>query len=581
DFESIIKPKTAKVGDKSEITSEHEACGFGYQVIRYDNVAYPPVIYRGPDAVEVFLQRLNQERNFINMEFKNPAPITMTEQDITDYEKATHCWICEQELGNYENNPKVKDHCHLSGRYRGASHKICNVKLKIQPYRTKIPVVFHNLKGYDSHLIMQKIHKAHGRITCIPNNAEKYISFSIGQLKFLDSFQFMASSLSKLVENTPDLKITRETFSGASLDKRAYKLGKFTSADSRKIVLREMIDRSKLEYIVNNPDKFELGSRFIKGKKVDNDSQLTLLKEYLSRTNNRGECLMTYHQRNGFGRYWTTEKMGLQNMSRKIRHTLCKDKMLDIDMKNAHPTLLSGYCHAHGIPCDGLDKYISNREEMLAEYMKKNNTSRDEAKKTLLAIINGKEIHLSQDDPDWLVSYYRDMQGILEKVCELNPELHELAKKQKTERGSSYNIKGSTVNLLMCKMENQALMAAFDFLTQEGIEVSALVFDGLMIYKNETLNIEDILKGCSAAVKKTGHNITFTVKEMDEGYDVPSTMEPIPAFELLRKGVYPYEYVDSFERFNETTLPPIEAFYSKLTDETISQKDYEHAQRVW
>ena len=136
----------------------------------------------------------------------------MTEENERDYANATQCWICEQQIGNDKKNPKVRDHCHFTGEYRGAAHKTCNLKLSIKPHKTPIPVVFHNLKGYDSHLIMQKIHKANGNITCIPNNAEKYISFSIGQFRFLDSFQFMASSLSKLVENTPDLKITRETF---------------------------------------------------------------------------------------------------------------------------------------------------------------------------------------------------------------------------------------------------------------------------------------------------------------------------------------------------------------------------------
>ena len=95
---------------------------------------------------------------------------------------------------------KVRDHCHFTGEYRGAAHKSCKLKFKIKPGKTNIPIVFHNLKVYDSHLIMQKVHKAKGNITCIPNNAKKYISFSIGQLKFLDSFQFMASSLEKLVE---------------------------------------------------------------------------------------------------------------------------------------------------------------------------------------------------------------------------------------------------------------------------------------------------------------------------------------------------------------------------------------------
>ena len=129
----------------------------------------------------------------------------MTEQNIKDYENATKCWICEQEIApsvkTAKQQQKVRDHCHFTGEYRGAAHKSCNLKLKIQPGKTKIPVVFHNLKGYDSHLIMQKkIHKAKDNITCIPNNTEKYISFSVEQLKFLDSFQFMASSLERLVD---------------------------------------------------------------------------------------------------------------------------------------------------------------------------------------------------------------------------------------------------------------------------------------------------------------------------------------------------------------------------------------------
>ena len=214
DFESIIKPKTEKVGDKSEITSEHEACGFGYQVVRFDGKAEEPVIYRGKNAVEIFINHLECEVSNINNIFAHPKPITMTEQETKDHAKATHCWICKKELGNFKTNPKGRDHCHFTGQYRGPAHKSCNLKLKIKPGTTKIPVVFHNLKGYDSHLIMQKLHTAKGNISCIAKNAEKYISFSVGQLKFLDSFQFMASSLEKLVDATDksDFILTQKEF---------------------------------------------------------------------------------------------------------------------------------------------------------------------------------------------------------------------------------------------------------------------------------------------------------------------------------------------------------------------------------
>ena len=135
----------------------------------------------------------------------------------------------------------------------------------------------------------------------------------------------------------------------------------------------------------------------------------------------------------------------------------------------------------------------------------------------------------------------------------------------------------------MCKLENKALMSAFDYLNENNVEVSALVFDGLMVYKDTITDINEILKGCSKSVKETMDcDIVFTVKEMGEGYDIIA--EPKidnQNFELLQKGVYPYEYIDSHERFNETQLPPIEKFYSKLSDETVSQNDYEHAQNVW
>ena len=119
-------------------------------------------------VVEVFVNHLECEVSKINNIFAHPKPLIMTEQNIKDYENATKCWICEQEIAPsvqaaapgvqaaLQPQPKVRDHCHFTGEYRGAAHSSCNLNLKIQPGKTNIPVVFHNLKGYDSHLIMQK-----------------------------------------------------------------------------------------------------------------------------------------------------------------------------------------------------------------------------------------------------------------------------------------------------------------------------------------------------------------------------------------------------------------------------------------
>ena len=578
DFESIIKPYQAAAGDKSEIKSKHQACGFGYQIVRYDGASSNVRIYRGEDAGEQFLKSLHQEVININANFAKPKPLHMSEKNEKDFQSATQCWICQKEF-NDDKNPKVRDHCHILDQYRGPAHKICNTKLAIKPWITPIPVVFHNLKGYDSHLIMQQNHKITGRLSCIPNNTEKYISFSVGQLKFLDSFQFMGSSLAKLVDATDkdDFKITLNSFNPHPMKKRLY--GTMGSENSRPIILRESIDKQKLAYILKHPSQFEFGTDFRNGQ-----NKLGLLKTYFSMLNQNGERLMPYKQRNGFGRYWTAQTFGIQNMSRRIRHTICKDSMVDIDMKNAHPTLLSWYCHKHGIKCEALDKYIKSREPMLQDLVNCRHITRDEAKKFLLAIMNGKQINLQPGDPPWLISYYAGMRNIIRAVVQLNPELYELAKQSKYNH---YNLEGSTINHLLCGLENKALMAAFDYLNGKGIEVAVLVFDGLMIYKNDVTDIAGILQGCSSSVNQVleGCDIEFTVKEMDEGYDITSptkpTNQPVDINLLLQKGIYPYEYMDSFDRFQETELPPIGKFYSSLSDESISKKDYQHAQEVW
>ena len=137
-----------------------------------------------------------------------------TFKDKGDFEKAEICWICQGKFD--EKQKKVRDHCHFTGKFRGAAHNICNLQFK-KPKFT--PVIFHNLSGYDVHLFVKNLGKTDGDIKCIPNNEEKYISFSkdiiVGEyenkkgekvkikneIRFLDSFKFMASSLESLVGN--------------------------------------------------------------------------------------------------------------------------------------------------------------------------------------------------------------------------------------------------------------------------------------------------------------------------------------------------------------------------------------------
>jgi len=210
DFESITEPIHIAESDpqKSQTCGYqlHTPCSFAYKVVCIDNkYTQDCVLYRGEDCIEVFIKKIKEEEEKINTITKDVHPMIITKEDQQIYDDSDDCHICEKPLGR----DKVRDHCHITGHFRGAAHDNCNLHFK---YPNMIPVVFHNLRGYDSHLIMQHIGKFDGEITCIPNNMEKYISFSLGKLRFIDSLQFLNSSLESLVNNLSNFRHTQYEF---------------------------------------------------------------------------------------------------------------------------------------------------------------------------------------------------------------------------------------------------------------------------------------------------------------------------------------------------------------------------------
>ena len=137
----------------------------------------------------------------------------MSAEENEKFEMTNICWICGKLIDNGDN--KVRDHYHITGKYRVAAHDGCNINLGISK---KVPVIFHNLRGYDSHLIFKKLSKFNNlNISVIPNGLENYMSFTLNKnLIFIDSMLFMNSSLDKLVKNLSDKDLSEE-FSGEKL----------------------------------------------------------------------------------------------------------------------------------------------------------------------------------------------------------------------------------------------------------------------------------------------------------------------------------------------------------------------------
>ena len=222
DFESFIKPiDTCEPNPENSYTKQyqkHTPSSFCYYIKCFDDEVYyqNPVTYtastENEDVTQIFVNMLEEDVKSIYKRFGKPKKMLFGTKEREEFDEATECWICHGELGL----DRVRDHCHLTGKYRGAAHNKCNLQYRRPKF---IPVVFHNLSGYDSHLFIKNLGVTEGNINCIPNNEEKYISFSkdivVGeytnkngkviavkqQLRFIDSYKFMPSSLDQLVEN--------------------------------------------------------------------------------------------------------------------------------------------------------------------------------------------------------------------------------------------------------------------------------------------------------------------------------------------------------------------------------------------
>ena len=174
-----------------------------YKVVSTDPTYYSaPRLFRGKDCIVQFLDALKHDISKIKEHLKRTLEMNLTEEENATFLASTKCHICGD--GEKSNDPFVRDHCHLTGRFRGAAHNSCNLNYGLCPDKVKIPVFFHNLRGFDSHLILKYVKpKQHGSIKCIPKNGEQVISMSIGSAVFKDSAAFLSGSLEKLIESLP------------------------------------------------------------------------------------------------------------------------------------------------------------------------------------------------------------------------------------------------------------------------------------------------------------------------------------------------------------------------------------------
>ena len=175
DFECFTKPmNTCSPNPEDSYTynyQKHEPSGFCLYIKGIVSNIFAPITYtkkKDTDNIAaVFVSKLADITNKLYNDFyRHPKPLKLTKKEQASFDKAENCHICKKEL----KSDKVRDHCHFTGQYRGAAHNSCNLQCR-KPLI--LPVVFHNLQGYDAHLFIKQLSGLPGELNCIPSTEEK------------------------------------------------------------------------------------------------------------------------------------------------------------------------------------------------------------------------------------------------------------------------------------------------------------------------------------------------------------------------------------------------------------------------
>jgi len=269
DFESITE---IIENDNKGKYQKHIASAYCYNTVsafeKYKDIL-PLQTYTGPDAHVKFIQSLLDNEDKLMKKLNKNKEIIMTSEDNKYHKNNNNCHICTKPIENI--NEKVRDHCHITGKYRGPAHSSCNLNLK---YTKLIPVVFHNLKGYDAHHIITAISQFDNikRLSVIPQSKEKFLSIRFNNFIIIDSYAFLPDSLDNLIKNLGCYKEDEDmltNYDGFNHTKNYYKTMDF---EKLKLLLKKGV--YPYDYI-NTFDKF-------------NEKQLPTKDEFYSKLTESG-----------------------------------------------------------------------------------------------------------------------------------------------------------------------------------------------------------------------------------------------------------------------------------------------------
>ena len=206
DFEAVNEKDNSIIGNKTTNIYKQNPVLNGYHIISELEDVLKNNCYKSPlgyNNVDWFVDEVIKLENKMDFYFKNTKKeIIMTHEDEEDFKNNNVCRFCEKII----ESDKVRDHCHLTGKYRGPAHSKCNINVT-QKQSNFTPFIFHNFSNYDCHLFFKKlVDKKKDKVDfdIIPKTNEEYIAVTYGCIRFIDSYRFLSSGLDSLVQTLVD-----------------------------------------------------------------------------------------------------------------------------------------------------------------------------------------------------------------------------------------------------------------------------------------------------------------------------------------------------------------------------------------
>ena len=287
DFEADNEIDGSNVGDKTINIYKQDPVLNGFYIISELNDVLESGYYESPlgyNNVDWFVKEVIKLENKMAFYFKETKKdIIMTKEDEEDFKSNNICRFCEKEI----LSDKVRDHCHLTGKYRGPAHNTCNINVK-QKDSNFVPFAFHNFSNYDCHMFFKRLvdlKKDKVKFKIIPKTNEEYIAVKYGCIRFIDSYRFLSESLDKLVKNLDedDFKILKKEFHDKWQylnTKLAYSYQYFNSIDEYKKPVDNLKKEDFFSILKNDypdDDEIERTKQIIKLFDIKNGAELTKL----------------------------------------------------------------------------------------------------------------------------------------------------------------------------------------------------------------------------------------------------------------------------------------------------------------